>query len=137
MNQKYVYVGCFIPYKLLQEKIHEIDCVHLERMIKDPHITFVYKPTEVDEKLFGEKIKIIITGYGNDGKNEGVKVRLESDNPQIDEMIRKIEVPHITLSVSRTGKPVATRYLSFSPIEEITLTGTYGGYDVNGNVVTE
>lgn len=128
MPHPYRYVGCFVDREELFEKIKELKPKPLYRIIERPHITFEYKPLSVDETLFGEKILVRITGYGNNGENEGLKVELFSENPKIQEMVGRIEVPHITLSVSEKGEPVNTRFLSFEPTSPIEIIGVYGGY---------
>jgi len=93
-----------------------------------PHVTFEYAPSNVDVALFGEKIFVTIDGYGNDGTNEGVRVTLSSENKKISNMIPNIVCPHITLAVSKTGKAVNTRHLSFEDVTPIHITGRYGAY---------
>lgn len=136
MNHPYTYIGCFIPFVELFEKIRILKGKRLFRIIQNPHITFVYEPEQVDESLFGQNIKVKIIAYGNDGHNEGVKVELSSDSPEIKKMAAQIEVPHITLSVSENGKSINTKYIEFKPIEPISILGKFGGYTENGIVVT-
>lgn len=128
MNSTYEYVGCFVDQEELLEKLKDVGTGHLDRVIKYTHVTFEYKPETVDETLFGEELGIKIVGYGKNGENEGVRVELTTENPRLREMISEIEIPHITLSVSEKGKPVNTKYLSYSPIYPIKITGIYGGY---------
>lgn len=135
MNHSYAYLGCFFTACDFQNKVRSIRRNPLERDIQAPHVTFAYRPQKVDESLFGKNIHITVIGYGNDGENEGVKVRLYASDPVLQSMIEKIEVPHITIAVSSTGKPVNTRYLEFEEIEPFDLVGNYGGYTLQGNVV--
>ncbi len=130
MNHSIVYLGCFIDFATFQSAVQKIRFNPLERDIKKPHVTFEYKPKEIDRTLFGEEVKIKVIGYGNDGINEGVKVQVFSKNPTIQELYEKIEVPHITIAVSSGGKPVNTRFLKFKEIEPFELTGIYGGCDI-------
>lgn len=136
MTQKYHYIGCFFEPGLLFDKISERFPQRLSRTIKAPHVTFAYRPDTVNEALFGEKITVRIVSYGNDGTNEGVGVELFSANKEIIKMAEQIEVPHITLSVSRNGKPVNTRYLQFFAVEPFEVTGVMGGYTDDGQVTT-
>jgi len=128
-NDIFEYTGIFFEQKYFHDKISVLKGSHLFRLIEHPHITFSYMPEEIDENLFGEQVMVRITGYGNDGKNEGVKVELVSASKEIAAIFKKIEVPHITVSVSEDGRPVDTRGLEFEPVEPIELTGIYGGYD--------
>lgn len=135
MNHPFNYVGCFVNFEDFQSAISCIRKNPLGNDIQEPHVTFEYKPEKVNQSLFGERIHIKVVGYGNDGKNEGLKVKLESDNPSIRTMIAKIEVPHITISVSSDGKPVDTKKLVFEDINSIEMEGKYGGYTKWGKVV--
>lgn len=137
MNHSFHYIGCFFSANELLEKLKPYRRKPLERTISEPHVTFIYKPNEVDECLFGTDIHVTIIGYGNDGKNEGVKVSLSSDNPKLQNMIEKIEVPHITISVGLGAEAVNTRNLVFTPISEIQITGKYGGCLVSREVVLQ
>lgn len=131
---KYVYVGVFLKKENLMKRIENLGS-RLSKGIEFPHITFQFRPENVNEKLFGSKIIVKAIGYGNNGKNEGLKVELSSTNPELQSMIEAIEVPHITLSISDDGKPVDTRFLSFEDIEPFEICGTFGGF-ANGKVFT-
>ena len=125
---KYEYVGCFFDYETLFRKVKVIRKNPLPCEKTKPHITFEYDPATVDTTLFGEEVSVTITGYGNDGQNEGLQVTLSCKNKQLENMAQKIVVPHITLAVSPTGKAVDTKYLNFQKIEPIHITGYYNGH---------
>lgn len=131
----FIYVGCFVGLQELTDKVKCIRANCLDKIVQNPHITFSYKPVTVSKALFGQKVDIQIVGYGNDGKNEGLKVHAFAKNPQLQKMIAQIPTPHITLSVSKDSQAKNTKYLSFSPIEPICLTGTYGGYAEWGEII--
>ena len=135
MNSKYHYIGCFLPQKEVLSYADVVSTGHLFRIITIPHVTFVFEPGDVDESLFGEKIKVEATGYGNNGRNEGLSVKLYSENIVLADMIKHIEIPHITISVVEDGSPYDTRLLEFQPIEPFELEGVFGGYMGNGTVV--
>lgn len=135
MNHPFIYVGCFFEFCDLQNAIREIRTNALENDIQCPHVTFLYKPQEVNQTLFGKAVHVKITGYANNGENEAVKVQLSSSDPILESMISKIEIPHITIAVSREGKPVNSKNLQFEDIEPIDVTGTYGGYAKWGEVI--
>lgn len=131
---KYHYIGIFFNYEELHNKIKMIGN-RLERTIANPHVTFMYKPDTADESLFGEKVKVRIIAYGNNGDNEGFKVELFTSNEQLQKMINNIPVPHITISISDTGKPVNTRFIDFAPLDNsIEIEGKFGGF-VDGKVI--
>ncbi len=135
MNHPFIYVGCFVKFEALQTAINGIRKNPLENDIQEPHITFAYKPLDVNQSLFGKKVSIKIVGYGNDGQNEGLKVQLHCDEPDVQSMIDQIEVPHITIAVSSEGKSVNTKGLQFESIDPIEMTGKYGGYAKSGKVI--
>lgn len=137
MKPKYIYIGCFVSPEELFKKVDSLRRGPLYRSIQAPHVTFAYKPRQVDDSLFGEIVEITINGYGNDGYNEGVSVSLTSTNPVIRELYKEIAMPHITLSVSRDGKPVDTRFLDFEPVEPIRIQGIFGAYTDRGTIITK
>ena len=137
MDKRFLYVGCFPDPKEFAKKISGIDPHRLERIIAHPHVTFVFAPKHVDTSLFGQRIRIRITGYGKNDKNEGVAVTLRSEDPTLQRMIDDIPVPHITISVGENGVPVETRYLEFRSISPIELSGVFGGMTSNNRVITQ
>lgn len=137
MNHPFTYVGCFINFEAFHATIGRIRKNPLEKDIQAPHVTIAYMPEKVEQSLFGRKVHITVVGYGNDGQNEGLKVRPESDDPVLQAMIDQIEVPHITIAVSSDGQPVNTKNLVFEEIEPIALEGTYGGYIKGRGVVLD
>lgn len=137
MEKRFLYIGCFPDPREFQEKISAIPSSRLERVIEHPHVTFQFAPKDVDTTLFGQSISLCITGYGNDGKNEGVSVTLRAQDPTLQEMIDAIPVPHITVSVSKDGVPYKTRNLSFQDISPMELWGLFGGMTEGGRVITK
>lgn len=135
MRQDYIYIGCFFDFDELQAAVAPIAPRRLERPISAPHVTFVYHPERVDTRLFGREVTVRVTGYGNDGRNEGLQVEVLTQDPILREMALHIPTPHITLSVSRRGRPVDTAGLAFSPVEPFSLTGRFGGYLPDGSVL--
>ena len=135
--KKYIYTGCFLQPDAFYAKIDEtFGTDRLSRRIEFPHVTIAYKPDEVDESLFGEKVKILLTGYGRDENNEGFSVAVTAANPKVQELLRDIEIPHITISVdAENGKPVNTRFLTFEPCEQIEFQALVGGFVDNKPIV--
>lgn len=125
IREKTIYAGIFVDPEDLYGKVSP----RLEKSIKDPHITTKFKPGVEDLNLgqLGTGAKITAVGYGNDGRNEGLLVQIEADEPEIQKACDALERPHITLSVSEEGRPKDTVNLEFSPLETpIELTGRYG-----------
>ena len=136
MNTEYTYVGCFISPAQLFTQPPLMGTQRLAKESRNLHVTFLYKPAEVDTSLFGKRVKIVAVAYGNNGVNEGLKVELYAENDTIAKMIAKIEVPHITLSVAENGESVNTRYIAFEPIAPFTLCGVFGGFTTGRQVAT-
>mgnify|MGYP007092188125 CR=1 FL=1 len=108
-----IYEGFFVTEKLNSK---------LKKDIKDKHITTEFRPEITHEHLIGLHAKFEVVGYGINDDNEGYKVRLIScDNKELVDLYRKIDIPHITLSVSETGKPVNTRYLDFHETDSFVI----------------
>ena len=126
-SNKYIYIGCFLDQSKLNALIKDIRKNPLTQTIANPHITIKYKPSTVDERLFGEKIRVKVIGYGNDGNNEGLSVELYSDNKAITDIIAQIRTPHITLSLGPYGKAVDTHSLRFEPIAPFYIDGIFSG----------
>lgn len=127
--KKYQYIGAFLDRKALYETKQIKGRKHLDRLIEAPHVTFQYLPKEVNEKLFGEPVRLKVTGYGKNGENEGLRVEIIAENPEIQEMAKSIPLPHVTISISTTGKAVNTRFLEFADVEPFFLEATFGGYE--------
>lgn len=136
MDKRFLYIGCFPDPREFQEKITSIHSQRLERVIDCPHVTFVFAPKDVDTTLFGQPIRVRITGYGKSEKNEGVSVTLHAQDPALQKMIDAIPVPHITISVSEEGVPFETRNLEFHEISPVELWGLFGGMTNGNRVVT-
>ena len=129
IGQRVYYSGLFVD----GENLYQAFPPSLEKPVEKPHITTSFLPKGQDLHLdeIGSKAKIIAIGYGNDGKNEGLLVRIESDDPEIQKACDQVEKPHITLSTSKDGQAKLTSELEFTPLPEdkqFEITGTYGLY---------
>lgn len=125
MSDKVFYEGLFVDSEDLYKKIRP----RLARRIRDPHITTKFNPRGSDLNLrqLGTGARILVEGYGNDGKNEGLLVRIKADDPVIQEICDKLEVPYIALSISEGSKPQDTEFLDFKPVDKpFELKGEYG-----------
>lgn len=134
---EYKYIGCFLDFEKLHKAIAHLPQQRLSRLIAHPHVTFAYRPESVDTALFGEKIALTVTGYGNDGVNEGLLVEVHTKNATLQKMADGIAVPHITLSLGAAGEAVDTAKLKFSPIAPFELCGLFGGYRFDDSVDTQ
>ena len=136
-KRSYHYVGFFFDFDELTEKVRDIRRDPLSRSIREPHVTYEFQPHAVDAAMFGTEAEFEITGYGNDGRNEGLVVRLVSKKRRLREMIGRIDVPHITLAICEDGQSVNTRDLAFEPVSPIRIKGKFGGYTEGDGVVYE
>ncbi len=110
---------------------------NLEKEVKDQHITFKFKPNEEDEiLLLGGEYTVNVVGYASDGENEGVLVEIPEE---LKRLYKNPAPPHITISVSETGKPVDTGKLNFTrdiPEHIPKEIKCRVGYFVGGRVLT-
>jgi len=133
---KVIYEGIFIA----KEEILAIAEKHGERLakvIEHPHVTTRFKPIYTMNSLYGTPCDIIITAHGCNGKNEGFKVHVVSDDEAINRMVGQVEHPHITISVSEDGKPVDTAKLVSSRKmrrckEVVKVKGVFGAFTPEG-----
>lgn len=134
----YQYIGCFFDEETEKMLREHRQGKELAKSIKYLHTTIEYQPKYIGRipELFGKEIEVTVTGYGNNGRNEGLEVKVSSKNEEIQEMLERIEVPHITLSRAEDAQSVDTRYLEFEPIEPFTVKGVFGGYADNNGPVT-
>ncbi len=139
MQDLYKYIGCFVNKQELEEKLSSIQRNKLDISILNPHVTIMYHPDYVDESLFGTTVKIWIVGYGYNDDNEGVKVNLITEEKSYaQDLLKGIEIPHITLSISNKGQAVNTRNISFWDIENpIYIEGVIGGYTYDDMVISD
>ena len=125
IRQRTVYTGLFIS----PEELYSRRQATLEKPIEHPHVTTAFKPDSDQLHLaqIGSNAKIYAIGYGNDGENEGLLVKVEADSLEVQEACDALEIPHITLSTSRRGQAKNTAFLEFTPLEEpIELDGQFG-----------
>ena len=100
----------------------------LKKPVERPHITVQRNPEIIPRHLFGTPVIVEITGYGNDGENEGLSCRVQSVKPELQELLDKIFIPHITLSTKENAKPLNTRYLEFKEFSTpYVCKGFFGG----------
>ena len=128
------YEGIFFEGKEIVDFIHSLEKEQLPFSNDEIHCTFKYHPSESEifDELVGKEIKVLLIGYGFDGKNSGFTLQLpeevmpyyinyDEDNPG------KLKIPHITASLSEGAKPSATKNLSFEALPKpIPIIGKFG-----------
>ena len=126
MRPRVLRTGVFIDPETLHTKIQPT----LEKVMDNPCVTMKFRPSEISQlhpEQLGSSAKIYAVGYGNDGKNEGILVKIEADDPEIQEACDAVKVPYIALSMAEGAKVTDTEKLDFAPLEEpVELTGKYG-----------
>lgn len=129
-----IYIGVFFKAQNIYAKITPA----LSNKIDNPHVTVRFRPESVDKRLFGSEVAANVVGYACDGRNEGWKVELRSDNVSLQELLDRIAVPHITISVSEDGQPVDTAKLNFRAVTPFAIAnGKFGGFYPNSGVVVK
>ena len=109
-----IYCGFFIE-KAKFERFFE---PKLAKAVDFPHITTAFRPsgTELHEDALGEKLRVRVVAYGNNGRNEGIKVEFVEGSAKAKSIFEQIRVPHITISVAEDAKPVDTAELDFEDL---------------------
>lgn len=129
---KTIYVGIFfIQEDVVAAAEGLASKARLSMLVKNPHVTFAFgKPMSDSFKaLLGKEEKVVITGYGNDGMNEGFLVSLRDNS----EFTGKI--PHITISLAEGAKAVNTANIDFrDTCKKVSLVGRYGWFGSDGQV---
>ena len=110
------YIGCFFEPQKIHKHLKEFPRQPLYRAITYPHVTLVYLPGEVPREAFGQKVIVRCVGYGCDGENEALLVEFAELPDVLQSYAQSVEVPHITLSVSKQGQSVNSKYLNYQPI---------------------
>lgn len=120
-------------------KLLTIGSKHLSKIIAEPHVTLHFRPTAENtySNLWGGKATLQVVGYANDGKNEGVLVKVKAEDPLLQVLFDSVKTPHITISVSEDGKPVDTAKLDFQLCDPITLRATFGAFVSTGHLNCE
>lgn len=136
-RSEYLYVGLFLTEDQAQRIYSHAGGHRLPIIVDSPHVTLVFEPAEVCEELFGKLVPFEVIGYGNDGTNEGVLVKLGDIDTELTPVASERTSHHITLSLAGCGRAVDTGKLTFSPIEPLRLEAPYGGCTLDGTVVLE
>lgn len=134
--REYIYTAVFLSKEDVLAAAGQFHGSRLANVTENPHVTFSFRPEEVNTDLFGRPVDVAVTGYGNDGENEGLRVELQSDDMEIEKLIEKIPVPHITVSLAEGAKAMDTGHIQFDTHAEkkILLHGVYGAFAKDGKV---
>ena len=142
-----VYEGVFLDEAEVREVFRSIrgEEAPYEFCPKSYHITVSYLPEAPSNQLYGSEVNVtgsvyeagdVLDDKGNTTQNEGILVNLESDIPEIRQLINstRAKVWHITGSYS--GKAKYTSGLDFSDGKPVAfaISGQFGGYMSDGTV---
>lgn len=111
------------------------------------HVTTAYRPEQTMEQFYGQTVAFRVIRYvdapaempekGKSGHNEGVAVEVLGKG-LLQDYIRSLDkVLHITGSFEKPGDAVLTGALPFEQgmTVDAIITGTFGGYVGEGNVI--
>lgn len=134
---KILYEGLFFDDKN-SNILRSLDFNKLNNRINNLHLTFKHAPSddEIFNELLGKEFTIEIIGYGNDGHNAGLEVRLPDELIEyyINTDNEKLRAPHITTTLSNDAKAINTHKLSFKAFTNpIKITGIFAHYIQNEN----
>ena len=120
-----IYVGVFLDAASIAKLLASAKA--LEIPVRNMHVTFMFRLSpelvEAFSRLDGTPVTITVVGRGSDANNSGVKVSLPAD---LRHLYRNSAVPHVTVYLSKSGKPVDTGKLAFEDIPPFQITGTIG-----------
>lgn len=149
VKEQVFYAGVFVD----REELYGRTGTKLDNSVDRPHVTTNFQPDETQLYLdsLGSKVRIIVIGYGNNGRNEGLLVSFKADSSEIQAALDKIKCPHITLSSSEDSHPMYTPealvnedgtfaegFRMFNKDERFEISGEYGLYmKKDGEVVNE
>lgn len=142
-----VYMGVFFAQSEVNAWAQAFDENVLEKSIQAPHVTLKFRPSKEDVEALvphiGDEVSFIVDAYGNDRENAGFRIsEYETSVHTIRSMLESIKIPHVTTSVSETGKPVNTPRLFEGrkgctfPIKPFVLKGKIGAFCSDGKVYT-
>lgn len=128
MNKKALYAGVFINDEFIETLINR-QSVHLSNVIDNIHCTFIFNPTEEEEselvKIIGREVSLLVHRYGHTENNSGFAVLIPLS---MDRYYKNSSRPHITVSISDSGKPKDTGSIDFDTIidEPFIIKGRFG-----------
>ncbi len=111
---------------------------------EDYHITFAFLPPAASYELYGTKVIANGISYkagdvqkddGSLTQNEGLLVKLQSDDPEFRQLINSIHTQPWHITGSYSEKPKYTVQLDFSDAKPVmfAITGTFGAYMSDGS----
>ena len=115
-----------LPFKRLENPVGEFalfipGTCFIENLMKNVH-----------EELFGSEVTVQVIGYGRSEEAEALRCEFlyTGDHPELDDILRRVEIPHITISLGKGGRDRDSLSLAFRPIADpFFITGKYQGFN--------
>lgn len=145
-NLDVVYVGVFFDACEVEAWQKAFDDEGLDRNIEYPHVTLKFRPTEDEvamlQRHVGNNVDFVVDAYGNNNENAGFRIcEWFEACEDVANMLEAIKLPHITTSVSSTGRPVNTPKVfekgygaGTFPIKPFVIKGKIGMFCSDGAV---
>lgn len=128
-KKEVIYTGYFVDREELERILQTEELSQrLQIPVEHPHMTLEFMPSHTREELYGTQAVLEAFAYGNNGRNEGLAVRVETEEPVLAGLLGAVAVPHITLSIADGAQAVDTAGLDFEPIRPFRIEGTFGGF---------
>lgn len=135
---EYAGIGLFFDEASIEEIKKRRDALNFKWMVKrvdKPYVKLDAKVDEIDEKIIGKKVTVLVMGYGRSDKNEGFRVSLYSTGDEkLDTIIRESEKPYIALAMEHGAREKDTKELQFRSIMPFSLRAKFGVIDRKGKV---
>ena len=140
-----IYTGIFFDFAVVEAAVEQKGGVTLEKAIALPHVTLVFRPSDVELQslysLLGKGIEVSLDEFAYNDRNAGFRVSVVTPNGVVEDFL-KGKLPHITTSVGQDGRPVDTPKLfdgSFGDVSTVqvdsqTITGRIGAFCSDGQV---
>lgn len=115
-----------LPFKRLENPVGEF-------VLFIPGTCFIEnRAKNVHEELFGSEVTVQVIGYGRSEEAEAFRCEFlyTGYHPEFDDILRRVEIPHITISLGKEGRDRNSASLAFRPISEpFFITGKYQGFN--------
>ena len=143
-----IYTGIFFDFAAVEAAVSQNGGVTLEKAIALPHVTLVFRPSDVElqklHSLVGKKIEVSLDEFAYNDRNAGFRVSVITPDSVVNNFL-KGKLPHITTSVSQEGRPVETpklfdgsfKNVNFVQVDSQTITGRIGVFCSDGQVYYE
>lgn len=125
-----IYAGIFFASEAVEAAVEQNCGVMLEKAIALPHVTLVFRPSDVElqklHSLVGKEIEMSLDEFAYNDRNAGFRVSVVTPNSVVNDFL-KGKLPHITTSVGADGRPVDTPKLfdgSFEGVNSVQMTNT-------------